>query len=263
MGKVRIILSDPQVLFREGVHFTLSYEEDFEVAGETTSNEEALALIEADPPSVAILNMGDGKLDGPAVTQRIKRNLPSVSVILIMDHEDEEQVLAGIKSGASACLSKDIDPEHLIDIVTEVVKGTQPVIEQMLTPGLASRALAEFEGLPALGEEVNTLLARPSPSETEVLKCLAAGQGIEQAAAKLSSDESAIRHQLGVIVNKLVANERSLSLIKAMERSFPSIISSMIMIGKPEKYITKAEFNSFKESLIQHLKPLIGETVSK
>lgn len=261
MGRIKIILSDPQILFREGVHFALSGEEDFEVTGETTNNEDALAFIEADPPSVAILNMGNGKLDGSAITQRIKRNLPSVSVILFMDRENEEQIFSGIKSGASACLSKDIDPEHLIDIINEVVAGVQPIIEQLLTPGLASRVLAEFEGLSALGEQFNNLLARLSPSEMEILKCIAAGQGIEQVAAKLGGAENTVRQQLGVIINKLVTNDRSLGLIKAMQRSFPSIISSMVMTGKPAReYLTKAEFSEFKESLMQKLKPLIGET---
>jgi len=54
MEKIKVFLSDPQVLFREGIHFILSGEEDFEVTGETTSNEEAFAFLEANPPNVAI-----------------------------------------------------------------------------------------------------------------------------------------------------------------------------------------------------------------
>jgi DNA-binding NarL/FixJ family response regulator len=55
MEKVKVFLSDPQILFREGIHFILSGEEDFEVTGETTSNEEAFTLIEANPPNIAVL----------------------------------------------------------------------------------------------------------------------------------------------------------------------------------------------------------------
>ena len=42
MRKIKVFLSDAQVIFREGIHFTLSGEEDFEVTGESTSNDEAL-----------------------------------------------------------------------------------------------------------------------------------------------------------------------------------------------------------------------------
>ncbi len=46
MEKVSVFLADWQVLFREGIHFTLSGEDDIEVIGEATDNEEALNFIE-------------------------------------------------------------------------------------------------------------------------------------------------------------------------------------------------------------------------
>jgi len=61
MEKIKIFLSDPQILFREGMHFTLSGEEDFEVTGEATGNEEALTFIETNPPNIAILSTTDRK----------------------------------------------------------------------------------------------------------------------------------------------------------------------------------------------------------
>ena len=115
--KIKVFLSDPQVLFREGIHFTLSGEDDFEVTGEATNNEEAFASIETNPPGIAILSMKNSKVDGPVVTCRIKRNFPSVSVILVMDGHDEEQLFSAMKCGASACLTKDTDPEYLVSLL--------------------------------------------------------------------------------------------------------------------------------------------------
>ena len=94
METVSVVLADWQVLFREGIHFTLSGEEDIEVIGEVTNSEEALNFIEANPPNVAILNADRGELSGIDVTGRIKQNLPSVSVILIMDSDSEEQLFS-------------------------------------------------------------------------------------------------------------------------------------------------------------------------
>ncbi len=37
MEKIKVFLSDPQILFREGMHFTLSGEDDFEVTGDHVS----------------------------------------------------------------------------------------------------------------------------------------------------------------------------------------------------------------------------------
>ena len=259
--KIKVFLADPQILFREGIHFTLSGEEDFEVIGEATSNEEAFAFIEANPPTVAILSMKNGKLDGPAVTHRIKRNLPSVAVILVSDSDAEELLFAAMKSGASAFLTKDTDPEYLVSIIREVAEGNQPLIEVLLMPGLASRVLGEFDTLSSLSELLGNLLVSLSPRETEILNQIAAGNGIEQVAAKLNSNEESIRHQLRLIVNKLVTNEQTRTVIEAAQRSLPSIIPGATLRGKPtaEEYITRDEFNEFKDSLMQRLKSFIGE----
>lgn len=260
MEKIKVFLSDPQVLFREGIHFILSGEEDFEVTGETTSNEEALSHIEANPPNIAILSIIDGKLNGPETTRRIKRNLPSVSVILTMDKEDEEQLFAAMRSGASACLTKDADPEYLLDTIRVVTQGSQPIIEALLIPGLASRVLVEFEDFTALNEQLDKMLASLGPKEIEILGSIAAGNGIEQITAKLDINEENIRRNLRMILNKLIANDQARAVIEAAQWRLPSIISSTIKKGMPSaEYVTKEEFNEFKESLMERLKSFIGE----
>lgn len=93
------------------------------------------------------------------------------------------------------------------------------------------------------------------------MRSIAAGNGLEQAAAKLSSDENTVRRQLRIIVDKLVANDQSLAMFRTVERAFPSIVSSMIIRSGPGRdYVTKKEFTTFKESLMQHLRPFIGES---
>ncbi len=260
MEKIRVFLSDPQVLFREGIHFTLSGEEDFEVTGETTNNEDALAAVEANPPTVAILNMSDGKFDGPEVTRRIKRNLPSTSIVLVMDKEDEEQLFTALKSGASACISKDTDPDHLVSLTRDIAQGNKPITEALLMPKLASKALVEFEALTALSEQLNKLLAHLSPKEAELLNLIAAGSSLPQVAAKLGSGEQTIRHELSLIANKLVGNDQARAVIFATQQSLPLAMPGMVPDGKPAReYITRDEFIEFKDSLMQRLKTFIGE----
>ena len=260
MEKIKVFLSDPQILFREGIHFTLSGEEEFEVTGETTNNEDAFASIEANPPGVAILSMKNGKLDGPEATRRIKRSLSSVAVILVMDSTDEEYLFSALKSGASACLTKDADPEYLVGVIRDVAKGGHPIIETLLIPGLASKAMAEFGDLSTLSEQLNNLLARLSPKESKVLDLIADGNGIEQVATRLSIDEEAVREQLRLITDKLVANDRARAVMEAAQRSLPSMISGTVLAGRPGvEYVTKEEFNEFKESLMERLKSFIGE----
>ncbi len=261
MEKVKVFLSDPQVLFREGIHFILSGEDDFEVIGETTNNQEAFTLIEANPPNIAILSMKDVKTSGADITRRIKRNLPSTSAILTLEKKEEANLFAAIKSGASACITKDTDPEYLLDIIRVVAQGSQPIMEELLLPGLAKMVLAEFEDTATLNEQLENILAVLTPRETQVLTIIADGNTIEQVASKMDVTEETIRRNLRLILNKLTSNEQARAVIEITQRSLPSIISRgpAKKDGKANEYVTKAEFNEFKDTLMERLKSFIGE----
>ena len=71
MEKVSVFLAERQVLFREGIHFTLSGEEDIEVIGESTDNVEALNLIEGNPPRVAVRRRAKVEGSGTTAVKRL------------------------------------------------------------------------------------------------------------------------------------------------------------------------------------------------
>jgi DNA-binding NarL/FixJ family response regulator len=258
MDKVKVFLSDPQVLFREGIHFILSGEDDFEVTGETTSNEEAFTYIEANPPNIAILSMRDKKSGGPETTRRIKRSQPAVAVILTMEKREDERIFEALKSGASACLTKDTEPEELLDVIRVVSQGSLPVMEELMTPGVATLALAEFESLKDVSERMENLLAPLSQKESQVLSNFVAGNSIEQVAEKLSISEDGVRRNLRQVLNKLVANDQAEAVIEATQRSMPPLIRPLKKDGKAVDYVTRAEFNEFKDTLMERLKSLLG-----
>ncbi len=257
MEKIKILLSDPQVLFREGMHFTLSAEEDLEVTGETTNNEEALAFVEADPPHIVILNIRNGEMDGTAATRQIKRNFPSVAVIMVVDKEEEELLFAAVKCGARAYLSKDSSPDYLLDLIRVVAQGSQPIIESLMVPSLASRILKEFEVLSPLSEQLRNVLARLSIRESEILGSIAVGNSLEQIAVSLNCNEGTIRKHLRSVLNKLVANEQTRAVIDVAKRGLPSLAPGVDLTAE---YVTRKEFNEFKESLMQSFKSLTRES---
>ncbi len=262
MKRIKIFLSDPQVLFREGIHFILSGEDDFEVIGEATNNEDAFARIEANPPHVAILNIEDKKLSGPEALRRIKRQFPFVSAVLTIEKRDEEQLFEVIKSGASACLTKDTDPEHLLDTVRDVSQGNLPIMEELLTPEIAAKALTEFEDIKSLNEGTDNLIAGLTPKETQILNGIAAGNTIEQVAAKINTDEESIRNDLKLVLNKLVANDQTRAVIMTVQRSLTSVIDNTGRSKRlAEEYLTQEEFTKFKDNLAKRLKNIVGEAV--
>jgi two-component system NarL family response regulator len=260
MERIKVILSYPQVIFREGIHFVLSGEEDFEVAGETTGNREAFELIEANPPAVAILSQNDEKVSGAEMTRRIKRNYPSVAVVLITDKNDSEQTFTSLTSGVSAYLTPDTEPERLVAVIRDVAQGGLPVVEALLTPALAARTLADFQDLSTLNERLGITMAQLSRKETEILNCIVSGSGIGQVATKLNLTEEVIRNHLRTILQKLVANDRNRAIIEKTQMTLSSLIPGVLKgRGEPSEYLTRTEFIEFKGSLMARLKSLVSE----
>lgn len=261
MDKISVFLADWQVLFREGIHFTLSGEEDFEVIGEATNSEDALNFIQTNPPKVAVLNTNHKEFGGGILVSRhIKRNLPSVAVILIMDNYDEELLLSVLKSGASACLTKDADPDELINTIRTVAQGNRPISDELLIPEIASRVLGEFEEFASMNEQLENLMASLTPSETEVLRQISGGSSIEQICQSLNISEEYISDSFGFIVNKLVLNDNMREVIEAAHKDLLSLIFRSRVTGQPPAdYVTKGEFSAFKDSLAERFKSFIGE----
>ena len=258
MDRITVYLADWQVLFREGIHFTLSGEEGIEVIGETTNNEEALSFIETNSPRVAILNANKAKPTGIEITRRIKQNVPSVAVILVMDSEDEELLFSALKSGASACATKDVDPDRLLNIIREVAQGQQPISSGLLKPKVALLALDEFEACSLISQQVGNLLARLTPREAEILSLIGEEKPLEEAASNLGISEATISHRLDLIVSKLVANDHSRRLIESTQHGLTAL-GARTPLDHPEiEYITRDEFVEFKDNLKKSLESLFG-----
>ena len=259
MERIKVYISDPQVLFREGIHFTLSGEEEFEVIGESTSNEEACSFIESNPPNSAILNIHGSNMSGLEATRRIKHALSSVAIILVTDKKDEEDYFEAIRCGASACIDKDTGPDLLLDTMHVIVQGAQPLLDKIFEPSIASKILAQFERTNLLSEQTGDLLVRLSQKEVEVLEQIAVGSSTEQIITRLNTSDEDIRSRVRLIVGKLVANDQANILIEAFQRVLPSVIYGKRLGQSMDDYVTREEFNKFKDGLIQKLKAFMGE----
>jgi DNA-binding NarL/FixJ family response regulator len=257
MDKITVILAYPQVIFREGIHFILSGEEDFEVAGETKGNQEALELIEANPPHVVVLSRADEKSDAAAVTRRIKASYPSVAVIVITGKDDAEWIFPAIVAGASALFTADTEPERMVSLIREVAAGKLPIVAEMAAPVVAARALADFKDMATLNERLGIELALLSKKESDVLAALASGADPLQVAARLGLTENIITDHLRAVLQKLTANDRTRAIIEKSQMTLPSLLH-ISPRGGAEEYLTREEFNEFKESLMSAFKSLFS-----
>jgi len=214
MPRITAYLSDPLVIFREGIHFILSGEENIDVVGEGTANPEALRFIESTPPLLAILYAGCTP-DGFEIAAKLRASFSPTAVILTLDRPDDALEYSALTSGARAVLTRGTDPDALLETVKEVAGGGLPICRALLKPALALRALEDFEDFAALNRQANDMLARLTAGEADILRRVSEGAAVEQLAHDLNLQPEAVSGHILHAARKLAGNSFVRSLMLA------------------------------------------------
>jgi DNA-binding NarL/FixJ family response regulator len=115
--KTRLVLADDNPRARKGMRAMLSARSDVEVVGEASQGDEAIALVEALQPDVALLDVRMPVTDGVQATRTIKKRWPKVRVVLISMYADYQ--VEALSTGADAFLVKGSPAEELIAAILE------------------------------------------------------------------------------------------------------------------------------------------------
>ena len=158
---------------------------------------------------------------GIETTQRIKRELPSVGIIVLAENEDEDALFDAIKAGAAAFILKDVGPDDLVTIIRRVSDGEYLINDKVFAkPAVASRVLKEFRELAVYGQEAAPIFAPLSPREVEILDNIAQGMTNKQVAYALSISEQTVKNHMSSILRKLSVNDRTQAVVYAMRQGW-------------------------------------------
>ncbi|HZB72999.1 MAG TPA: response regulator transcription factor [Acidimicrobiales bacterium] len=114
---VRIVIVDDQPPFREAARLVVDLLDDFDVVGEATSGEEALAVVEALSPDLVLMDINLPGMSGVEATRRLRAAHPEVVTVLVSTYEVEDLPRGADSSGALAYVHK----EHLdADLVEQL-----------------------------------------------------------------------------------------------------------------------------------------------
>lgn len=201
---IRVLLADDHTLMRLGLRRLLEAETDIEVVGEASDGLMAVQEAERLLPHVVLMDYTMPRLDGQHATRKIKERHPSIKVIILSMHDDEEYVLAALRVGASGYLLKDSEAPDLVAAVRAVYRG-----ESYLSPRVSKKVI---EGVVDPRPLVNSLVAL-TPREEEVLKLLAEGHTLRQVARTLTISAKTVDTHKHHIMKKLGLKSRT-ELIK-------------------------------------------------
>ena len=121
---LKIILADDHRLTLDGVRVVLDAEPDIEVVGEAYSGEEVLPLVRATKPDVVLLDLHMPKLDGLACLDILRKNHPSVKVVMFSATTTPAEIASALKRGARAYILKTVNPLDLAAALRQAVEET-------------------------------------------------------------------------------------------------------------------------------------------
>ncbi len=190
---IRLLIADDHPIVREGLRRIAAEQPGISVMAEAASADEALLRVADTPVDVVLL---DVSMPGPSfidVVQSIRRDHPSVRVLVLSVHPEDQWAVRALRAGAAGYLTKDHSPEQLTEAIRKVYRGGKYV----------SAALAERL---ATGLEVGGATApheRLSDREYEVLRALGTGLSVKVAAEGLGLSPKTVSTYRARILEKL------------------------------------------------------------
>jgi DNA-binding NarL/FixJ family response regulator len=207
---VRVVLADDHPMFRYGLRAALAAAPLLEVVGDAEDGDDLIALVDRTEPDVVLTDLAMPGLDGAAATRRILERHPTIGVLVLSMHDDDEAVFGALRAGARGYLLKDCDRDDIVRAVLDVAAG-----EAVYGGGVAQRIVDFFT------ESHQRYTAQTFPEltvrERQVLDLVAAGRGNHEIANRLHLSEKTVRNNVAVILVKLQLTDRAAAVARARD----------------------------------------------
>jgi DNA-binding NarL/FixJ family response regulator len=213
MNGIKVIIFDDNDPLRDSIAMLLQESEDFSLAGAYSHCLDVMDNITNTRPDVVIMDIDMPGMNGIEAVKLIRKNFPTVQVLMLTVFDDDEKVFAAIKAGAGGYILKNTEPQNLLHAISEVYNGGAP-----MTPGIAKKVLHQFHDM--LPEEKTDY--HLSVREREVLGLLVEGDSYKIIAGKLNITYDTVRAHMKKIYEKLHVASMTEAVAKAInQKLFP------------------------------------------
>ena len=151
MEQIKLLLVDDETEFIKTLSERLKMRDlDSEIA---LNGEEALKIVDKEPPDVMVLDLKMPGIDGMEVLRVIKKAHPNVQVIMLTGHGSEKDEKEARRLGAFDYLQKPVGMEKLVKIVKNAYSYKNKIEKTMVAATFAEAG--EFETAKEILEKDN------------------------------------------------------------------------------------------------------------
>jgi two-component system response regulator NreC len=177
----------------------LDNETDLTIVGEAGTGLEALQLVEQLQPDLVLMDIGLPDMSGIDVAHQIKQRWPTVAIVALTIHEDEEYFFKMLQAGVNGYVPKRAAPEELLTAVRTANEGGV-----YLYPSLAKLLVKDY-----LAGDRPDQLDGLTEREQEILTHLAEGASNEAIAETLNISQKTVSRHRENIMRKLNLHSRA------------------------------------------------------
>ena len=210
---IRVVLADDQALVRSGLRALLANSDDLHVVGEAADGREAVAVVTRTQPDVVLMDIRMPGMDGIAATRQITADarLAEVAIVILTTFDEDDQIFAAIRAGASGYLLKDAEPEDLRQAIRVVAAG-----DALLSASVTRKVMEGIVSGPA-GVADRGRLKGLTEREREVLVGVGRGLSNDEIAAEIHISPATARTYVSRMLTKLGARDRAQLVVIAYE----------------------------------------------
>ncbi len=210
----RVVIADDHPVFRRGLKALLDGEDGIEVVGDAADGLSAVSVVLELEPDVVVMDLHMPGLGGVEAAKRILDVLPSLGVLVLTMHEDDELVFAAMKAGARGYLVKTTDDDEIVRAVQAIGAG-----EAIFSATIAQRMMGYFT---AISSSKAVLFPQLTDRERDVLELMATGLDNTSIAHRLSLSQKTVRNRVSAIFTKLQVADRAQAIVRAREAGLGS-----------------------------------------
>ncbi|MBV9607945.1 MAG: response regulator transcription factor [Acidobacteria bacterium] len=198
--RTRIVIADDHAVLRESLAALLGSQRDFQVTGKAANGQEALQIVQGNPPDVLVLDLFMPGGDGFEVLRTLDRAGNRVAAVVLTGSESQLDYAQVVRLGARGLVLKGDTPEKLFAAIRSVANG-----ELAFSDDVAQQVLGTMAGE---AREAATSLQRLSGREREIAHLVARGLKNRDIAQQLAISENTVKRHLQSIFGKTGARDR-------------------------------------------------------